>query len=130
MIATKKMATIHHFSELNSWKSALKLFQALHLEFQKSPKLKNEYEIRSQMIRASLSILNNIAEGFGRKTNKEFLRFLSIARGSCFEVESMIYTMNASGLINSSQAEAYLIHIESVKGNLAGFSKYLHSITS
>lgn len=123
------MATIKHFNELNSWKSALKLFQILHSHFRTSSKLKGEFEIKNQIIRASLSIMNNIAEGFGRKSNKEFLRFLSIARGSCFEVESMIYAMGASDLITTVETKEYLEQIESIKGNLAGLSKYLHSIS-
>ncbi|GGH68846.1 four helix bundle protein [Phaeocystidibacter marisrubri] len=123
------MATIKHFKELNSWKSALLLFQALHSRFRTSPKLRREYELKNQIIRASLSIMNNIAEGFGRKSNKEFLRFLSIARGSCFEVESMIYAMDSTRLISPSELEDYLEHISSIKGNLAGLSKYLHSIS-
>lgn len=121
------MGTFKHFSELNSWKASLELFRKLHYLFANSPKLKNEFELKSQMLRASLSIMNNIAEGFGRQSNREFIRFLSIARGSCLEVESMRLALEEVNLIDESESDKLQEDIVSIKGNLAGLSKYLFS---
>ncbi len=53
-----------------------------------------EFVLKDQLLRATLSISNNIAEGFGRGGKKEFLYFLKIAHCSCYEVESMLYIMS------------------------------------
>ena len=50
-----------------------------------------DFGFRDQIQRASISIMNNIAEGYERQTDKEFLRFLYVARSSCAEVRSMLY---------------------------------------
>lgn len=121
------MATINNYTEINSWKSALILFGELNSLFKSNIELTKEWEIRSQVIRASLSIMNNIAEGFGRKTNKEFIRFLSISRGSCYEVESMIHALQHTQKISRDEAEHFFSLITDIRKNLAGLSKYLHS---
>lgn len=51
----------------------------------------NDYGFKGQMQRAAVSIMNNISEGFERRSNKEFVNFLFIAKGSCGEVRSMLY---------------------------------------
>lgn len=51
----------------------------------------NNYNFKNQIERASLSVMNNIAEGFERKSNKEFKYFLYVSKGSCAEVRSMLY---------------------------------------
>ena len=50
-----------------------------------------DYDLRSQIRRASISIMANIAEGFGRRSDKEFANFLNIAHGSATEVQSHLY---------------------------------------
>ncbi len=51
----------------------------------------NDFGFRNQLCRATISIMNNIAEGFERQTNKEFAQFLYISKGSCGKVRSMLY---------------------------------------
>lgn len=59
-----------------------------------------DYYFRDQFLRAALSIMNNIAEGFDRQTDKEFKQFLFIAKGSDSEVKSMLYLAIEFGYIN------------------------------
>lgn len=77
---------VNHFTELIIWQLSKKLYVDLHILMESE----QDYFFRSQLLRATLSISNNIAEGFGRKSKKEFKQFLTISKGSCNEVESML----------------------------------------
>ena len=80
---------ITHFSEMIVWQKARLLFKELY-ELMRNSK---DYFLRDQILRAALSISNNIAEGFGRYSKKEYIQFLNIARGSANEVESMLFIL-------------------------------------
>ena len=77
---------IKDFEELRIWQDA----KALTLDIYQSMRNNKDYGFRDQIQRASVSIMNNIAEGFDAGSNKLFLRYLHIAKGSCSEVRSMI----------------------------------------
>ena len=119
--------SIRTYTELRCWQDAQLLFREIYLLFKSTPSLRHEYVLKDQISRASLSVMNNIAEGFGRFSNKEFLRFLNIARGSCYEVESMIHTMELVGLINPEYAKHLLRLTSDIRKSLGGLSKFLHS---
>ncbi|MEO6189139.1 MAG: four helix bundle protein [Saprospiraceae bacterium] len=78
---------VQKFEDLIAWQKAQDL--AVHIYF-KFTKLK-DYGFRDQICRATISISNNIAEGFDRNSNADFPRFLFIAMSSCSEVKSMLY---------------------------------------
>jgi len=71
------------------WQKARLMFKELY-ELMRNSK---DYFLRDQILRATLSISNNIAEGFGRYSKKEYIQFLNIARGSANEVESMLFIL-------------------------------------
>src|SRR4030042_2596119 len=75
------------FEDIISWNKARELTLGIYKEFNSC----RDFSFRDQIRRASISIMNNIAEGFERKGNKEFKNFLFIAKGSCAEVRSMLY---------------------------------------
>ena len=75
------------FEDLEIWKRGRSLNKKIYLLFGKL----NDYSFRDQIIRASLSVTNNIAEGFERKSNAEFKHFLFISKGSAGEIRSMSY---------------------------------------
>ena len=77
---------IERFEDIIAWQLAKELTISIYSLFEKS----NDYGFKDQIQRASISIMNNIAEGFERKTNNEFKQFLYIAKGSCGEVRSML----------------------------------------
>jgi len=80
------------FEELPAWQAATKLSLAVYA-FSAKPPLRRLRALRDQIERASVSVSNNIAEGFERGTTQELLTFLSIARGSAGEVRSMLCLM-------------------------------------
>lgn len=64
-----------------------------------------DFDFRSQMHRASISVMNNVAEGFERRTKKDFAHFLDLAKGSAGEVRSMLYLGEDRGYFSSKVAE-------------------------
>ena len=78
---------ITRFEELIAWQKAKVLTVGIYQAFETS----KDFGFRGQIQRASVSVMNNIAEGFERQTNKEFKQYLFIAKGSCAEVRSMLY---------------------------------------
>lgn len=75
------------FEEIVAWQKAKILSVGIYQAFETS----RDFGFRDQIQRATVSIMNNIAEGFERQTNKEFLQYLYISKGSCAEVRSMLY---------------------------------------
>ncbi|MES2694999.1 MAG: four helix bundle protein [Verrucomicrobiota bacterium] len=75
------------FENLEVWKEAIELGAQVYELFREC----KDWEFRGQIQRAAVSISNNIAEGYERSSNAEFIRFLDIARGSCGEVRSQAY---------------------------------------
>ncbi len=80
--------TIERFEEIQAWQNAKKLAIDTHASFKEV----RDYSFRDQIERAVVSVMNNIAEGYERKGDKEFSHFLFIAKGSCGEVRSMLRT--------------------------------------
>lgn len=78
---------INTFEEIQSWQKAQDLAVFIYQNFGGI----KDFSFKDQICRASVSVSNNIAEGFDRDTDKEFIRFLMIARASNSEVKSMLY---------------------------------------
>ena len=78
---------IDGFEDIDSWKEARSLVSEVYLALQSC----RDFGFKDQIQRASVSIMSNIAEGFDRGSNKEFIQFLIIARGSTSEVKSLAY---------------------------------------
>jgi len=89
------------FEDLKVWQKAQQVFLAMNDALKES----KMFFFKDQMLRASLSISNNIAEGFERKSNKEYLYFLYVAKGSCGEVRSMLHLGKQMKLYSKEFAE-------------------------
>ena len=87
-----------------------------------------DFELKNQIKRASISILANIAEGFGCGGNKEFLYFLSIAGGSVREVQSLLYVALDQEYLNKDVFEDLYGKSELVANKIGALSRYLRSI--
>lgn len=78
------------FEQIISWKKARTLNAHIYQITLKS-NFSKDFALRDQIRRASISISSNIAEGFGRKSKKEFIYFLNVAQASSYEVKSQLY---------------------------------------
>ena len=78
---------IDRFEDIIAWQKANVLSVDIYSLFAES----NDFSFNNQIQRAAVSVMNNIAEGFERKTNNEFKQYLYIAKGSCGEIRSMLY---------------------------------------
>ena len=78
------------FEQIISWQKARELNKRIY-ELTLKESFSKDFALRDQIRRASISISSNIAEGFGRKTDKEFIYFLNVAQASCYEVKSQLY---------------------------------------
>lgn len=110
---------IESFEDVIAWQKARELTKFVYKTFSKI----KDYSFRDQIQRASISIGNNIAEGFERKSNKELSHFLYIAKGSCGEVRSMLYTALDLGYIEKSDFDKQYNYAFEISRILAGFIK-------
>ena len=86
-----------------------------------------DFGFRDQIRRAAVSISSNIAEGFGRGGDREFLRFLDIARGSAHEVASLLHLSGRLGYATTEEITELLRRVDDVVGRIAGLQNHLRS---
>jgi four helix bundle protein len=94
--------TFKTFEEIESWKKARILVRRVY-EVTRGGSFSRDYGLRDQIRRASISIPSNIAEGFERGGSGEFIQFLGVAKGSCGEVRSQIYTALDLGYLREAE---------------------------
>jgi four helix bundle protein len=117
--------TTQGYRDLGVWKKAMATVKSVYLVTQKFPK-EEIYALTSQMRRAAVSIPSNIAEGKSRFSDKEFARFLLIARGSVAELETQILISQDLGYIPAEQVEAFLRDITEIGRMLSGLISTLN----
>jgi len=81
---------VKNFEDLEIWKDARALTRGIY-QLTRDPKFSKDFGLRDQIQRAAVSIMSNIAEGFERGGNQEFMQFLYVAKASCGEVRSHLY---------------------------------------
>jgi four helix bundle protein len=93
---------IYSYRDLVVWQNAMQIVEETYILIRKLPK-EEKYALSDQMRRAAVSIPSNIAEGQARRTTKDFIKFLSIARGSIAELETQYLICVRLGYLNDSQ---------------------------
>ena len=93
---------VQRFEDLEAWQIARELANQIY-KITKQESVCRDFGFLDQIRRAAISIMNNIAEGFERGSNKDFVRFLFIARGSAGEVRSLLYLGLDQGYLTNSE---------------------------
>ena len=120
------MSAIEKFEDMEVWQQARSITKTIYVHTRQEPFSKN-YGLREQIHRAAVSIMSNIAEGFERGSNREFIQFLFIAKGSAGEVRTQLYVALDLGYIEKDEFEKLNTELLSLSKQLSGFIKYLKS---
>ena len=118
------MGKISRFEDIIAWQKSREIVNEIYDVFDNAS-FKKDYVLQNQIVRASISIMLNIAEGFGRKTNKEFSQYLVIAHGSVSEVQSGLYIILDRKYIDNKQFESLYNKCTEVSRMLMGLLKNL-----
>jgi four helix bundle protein len=117
--------TIKRFEDLEVWKNSRELCRKIRTTCD-STSLGKDYSIRDQILRSSGSCMNNIAEGFERDGNKEFINFLYISKGSIGESRSQVYRAFDAGHFDKIIYDDLLNDCLNLSAQLSNFINYLH----
>lgn len=120
------MATVHRFEDLEIWKLARQLSVDI-FELTQTLPLSKDFSLKDQMNRSSGSIMDNIAEGFGRNSRLEFIQFLSISSGSATELLSQLYRSLDKKYISEEKFNDLYEKTNALYKKINGFIKYLNS---
>ena len=115
---------IKKFEDLESWKKARQLTNKIYDATAEGSFIR-DFGLKDQIRRASISILSNIAEGFERGGDKEFLQFLAVAKGSCGEVRAQLYIAVDQGYLSQDSFEKLFNSANEIGRLISGLMKYL-----
>ncbi len=118
------MATFKSFTEIEAWQKARALTNTVYA-VTKNPSFSKDFGLQDQMRRASVSIMANIAEGFGRSGSAEFQQYLAIAKGSTCEVVSHLYVAIDQRYISREEFAQISLLADETANLLGGLMKYI-----
>lgn len=118
------MATIRRFEDIQAWLKARELVREIY-RISACGSFRRDFGLRNQICRAAVSSMSNIAEGFAKKTSRDFAHFLDVARGSAVEVQSWLYVALDVGYISADQAKTMQATADEVIALVGGFTSYL-----
>ena len=122
------MAAIEKFEDIKAWQEARELLKSIY-EITSKGNFSKDWELKNQIRRSAVSVMSNIAEGFDRSSDKEFIQFLRIATGSCSELKSQLYVaLDQKYIINELFSKIYQKATEVTK-LINGFIRYLRKGT-
>ncbi|MBE7639838.1 four helix bundle protein [Salegentibacter sp. BLCTC] len=119
------MAKVEHFEDLEVWQLGQEICREVEYLFLNTS-LGKRYKLRDQMDSSSGSIMDNIAEGFGRGGNMEFRNFLGYSRGSCTELKSQLYRARDKNLISEERFKNLSEKCEKEIAKLTAFISFLN----
>jgi len=115
---------IERFEDIKAWQEARELTKLIYA-LTKRPAFAKDFGLSSQIQRAAVSVMANIAEGFDRRSHKEFSNFLNVALSSTTEVKGHLYVALDQGYIEASDFEAVYQRCNQTSRLIFGFMKYL-----
>ncbi len=118
------MTAFQRFEDILAWQKARELANLVY-RLTNSNRLKKDYVLRDQLRRAGVSPMLNIAEGFGRNTQKEFYQFLVIARGSVVETQSIAYLISGLGYISGDEFNLLMARAKECEKLITALAKSL-----
>ena len=113
--------TIRRFEDIRAWQEARAVTKQIYTLCKVSPGLRRDRRLRDQLQAASVSIMSNIAEGFSRRTAKEFTQFLFVAKGSAAEVQSLLYVAVDQEYLSEKDFSELYDKAEEVARIISGF---------
>jgi four helix bundle protein len=117
---------INRFEDLECWQSARELVNRVY-RVCSVDELKKNFSLSDQIKRAGISIMANIAEGFSRKSNKEFIQFLFISKASAAELQSHLYIALDQQYIDRSSFDGPYSDADKVQRQTSNLIKYLNT---
>jgi len=118
------MATFQKFEDIEAWQKARKLTREIYTVSNENP-FSKDFGLRDQIRKASVSVMSNIAEGFERGGTKEFIQFLSIAKGSSGELRSQLYVALDQGYLKEEMFDRLLVTALETSRMISGLINYL-----
>ena len=119
---------IERFEDIKAWKEARKLVNLIYEAINSSKSFRRDFRLVNQVQGAAVSAMANIAEGFARQSNKEFIQFLFISKSSAAEVQSHLYVALDQEYITPDTFSQIYNKAEEVSKLDSGFIKYLKSL--
>ncbi|MCO6509987.1 MAG: four helix bundle protein [Aridibacter famidurans] len=120
------MARIESIEDLKVWKCAREVVNLIYDATDKDD-FARDFALKDQIRRSGISVVSNIAEGFERDGNKEFLNFLSIAKGSCGEARAQLYVALDRGYVSRYEFEAIGSRLKETSRMIYGLIRYLRN---
>ena len=116
---------IERFEDIQAWQEARILVNMIYDAIESNKGFTGDYKFTDQIRSAAVSVMSNIAEGFSRRTTKEFGQFLFIAKGSAAEVQSQLYVALDQEYINKEKFDELYTKSDEVARLISGFIRYL-----
>jgi four helix bundle protein len=113
---------IEQFEDLFIWQKAIEFVKEIYILTEKAG-LKTDFGLKNQMRDAAVSIPTNIAEGFERRSRKEYLNFLNIAKGSAGEVRSLLFVAFKVNYIDEQEHQTFHEKVKFLSGSIANHMK-------
>jgi four helix bundle protein len=117
---------IERFEDIEAWKEARNIVNRVYSVCRVNG-FRKDYSLTDQVRRSAISIMANIAEGFSRKGNKEFIQFLFIAKSSAAELQSHLYIAVDQGYLEKNQFDELYGELDKVQRKISNFIKYLNT---
>lgn len=118
------MPTFKRFEDIQAWQKSREITRSVY-RVTKNGQFAKDFGLRDQIRRASVSIMANIAEGFARRSDKDFAYFLNISRSSGAEVQSHLYVAFDEGYVDENEFREIYSGLEEVSKMIFGLVKHL-----